>query len=177
MAEDKSFNADYCAFVAEGDECVSSSSDDVVLSYVRSDLRRHHRQIFVKFLLVQLVMGLLTLLFCPQFDVSLTSNVELMHYFHYRYGAGICALFCGAIFTAPGAICAAYMFTHVEVQTIKTAGSRYHLAIAALALLVFYVCGADVFSYTTLLWFVAAGMVAMVLFGFSLRVRVGMGRI
>ena len=164
MAEDKNLNADYCAFVAEGGECVSPLSNDAVLCYVRADLRRHHRQIFMKFLAVQAVMGLLTLLFCPQFDLSLTSNVELLHYFHHYYGASICALLCGAIFTAPGAICAAYMFTHDEVQTIKTAGSRYHLAIAALALLVFYVCGADVFSYTTLLWFVAAGMAATGLF-------------
>ena len=173
MVEDKNFNADYRAFVAGGDEYILPSSNDAVLCYIRSDLRRRHRQIFVKFLAVQAVMGLLTLLFCPQFDLSLISDVELLHYFHHRYGASICALLCGAIFTAPGAVYAAYMFTHDEVQTIKTAGSRSHLAIAALALLVFYVCGADVFSYTTLLWFVAAGMVATLLFGFSLMVRVG----
>ena len=167
----KQLNDDYCDFVTAKADHSESEMREMVVQYVKSDLRRNHLRIFSKLVMVQVVMGMLTLLFCPQFELSLTNNYELFHYFHHRYGTDICALICGVIFTAPSATFAAYLLDNNDAQTIKTAGIRYHLAIILLSLFVFQLLGADLFNYTTLLWFVAACLAARLAFVFNLHLR------
>ena len=55
-----------------------------ILSFVQSDLNPSHKIVFTKLLAIQGFIGFLTLLFCPQFNLSLTNNFELFHYFHHQ---------------------------------------------------------------------------------------------
>ena len=48
-----------------------------ILSFVKADLNPSHQIVFSKILSIQAFIGFLTLVFCPQFDHSLTNNYEL----------------------------------------------------------------------------------------------------
>ena len=171
MREGSDINAGLQEFIASKDECVPMLAHAKILQRVKAELHPATPLVFAKLLVVQAVMGVLTLLFCPQFELSLTSSVELWHYVHHTYGASVCALICGAIFTAPGAVLAAYLLKPVEVQKVKRSGLRYHLAIAGVALLTFFLCGAELFHQLTLLWLTAAALTAMLLFALSFHLR------
>lgn len=158
-------------FMSCEDKCVPARAHARILRYVRADLQPGTMLVFAKMLTVQAIMGMLTLLFCPQFELSLTGNAEILHYFHHNYGAGVCALVCGAIFTAPGAILAAYLLSTAEVGRIRNSGLLYHLVIAAVALLAFFLCGADVFNQLALFWLTAAALSATLLFDLNLSLR------
>jgi len=56
-------------------------SDDIILSFVKNDLEPQHKTIVLKILIVQTFIGMITLLFCPQFNFSLTNNFEVFHFF------------------------------------------------------------------------------------------------
>lgn len=158
-------------FIAGRDERVPKQAHTRILSHVKAELQPAVALVFAKLLVVQAIMGMLTLLFCPQFELSLTSNVELLHYFHHVYGESLCALICGAIFIAPGAALAAYLLKPAEVHKVKSAGLFYHLAVAGTALLAFFLGGADVFNQLALFWFTAATLTATLLFDLNLRLR------
>ena len=171
MHKNSNINDELQEFVAGKDNHVPTQAHARILHHVKAELQPAAVLIFAKLLVVQAVMGVMTLLFCPQFELSLTNSVELFHYFHHTYGASVCMLICGAIFTAPGAVFAAYLLKTAEVHKVKRAGLHYHLAIAGVALLAFFLCGADVFNQLTLFWFTAAALTATLLFDLNLWLR------
>lgn len=158
-------------FVAHRDERVPAQAHTRILSHIKAELQPATLLVFAKLLVMQAIMGMLTLLLCPQFEVSLTNNVELLHYFHHTYGESLCALICGAIFIAPGAALAAYLLKPAEVHKIRSAGLFYHLAVAGTTLLAFFLYGADVLNQLALFWFTAATLTAALLFDLNLRLR------
>ena len=171
MRKNSEINEELREFIIGKDERVPAQVHARILRYVKAELQPAAALVFAKLLVVQAVMGVLTLLFCPQFELSLTNSVELFHYFHHTYGASVCALVCGAIFTAPGAVFAAYLLRTAEVCKVKRAGLCYHLAIAGVALLAFFLFGADVFNQLALFWFTAAALTATLLFDLNLWLR------
>lgn len=171
MYKNFNINDELQEFIAGKDDRVPAQAHANILRQVKAELQPAATLIFTKLLVVQAVMGVMTLLFCPQFELSLTSDAELFHYFHYTYGASICALVCGAIFVAPGAVCAAYLLKPVEVQKVRHAGLCYHLVVAGLILFVFFLCGADVLNQLALFWLTAAALTATLLFDLNLWLR------
>lgn len=159
---------DYHDFVAHENMLPSKHTRSAILDYVKADLHPSPIVIFGKLLVMQVVMGLLTLLFCPQFGFSPTNGIEVFHYIHHNYGESVCMIICGAIFMTPGAIFASYVLKTGEAKKIKAAGSLYHLAIAAVAV---FILGANIFSQPTLFWLIGASMAAMTMFDLNLALR------
>lgn len=159
---------DYRDFVAYEDRLPLEHTQSAILDYVKADLHPSPIVIFGKLLIVQVVMGLLTLLFCPQFGFSLPNGIEMFHYIHHNYGESVCMVICGAIFMAPGAVFASYILKTREVQKIRAAGSLYHIAIAAVAI---FILGANIFSQPALFWLIGASMAAMTMFDVNLALR------
>ncbi len=83
-------NKDYEDFLnSEGIE-PSKELDDKITNYVKYDMNPDMKIVFVKLLGIQTFIGILTLLLCPQFELSLTNNHDLYHYFHYTFGTYGC---------------------------------------------------------------------------------------
>ena len=76
---------DLKSFIDNDQKADTSHLDKDILAFVQNDLQPNHAFVFIKLLLIQAFIGILTLAFCPQFKFSLTNNYELFHYFHYKF--------------------------------------------------------------------------------------------
>ena len=130
--------------------------DSKIINYVRYDLNPDMKIVFFKLIGIQAFIGVLTLLFCPQFELSLTNNHDLYHYFHYTFGTYGCYSICGALFVGSGAIFASYLLRKSEVQKIRSNKSLCYLAISLIALSLFLLFGAEVYLTAALAWLVGA---------------------
>lgn len=144
---------------------------DRILNYVRADLNPSHKLVFSKLLGIQASIGFLTLIFCPQFELSLTNNYELFHYFHYKFGETICMAICGSIFVGSGALFAAYLLKSTEIRKIKESKILYYLSISIIALSTFSVLGAQVHLSLAMFWFIGASLGGLIAFELNRVIR------
>ena len=107
-------NKDYEDFINSEGSMPPQELDTKIISFVRYDLSPDMKIVFSKLLGIQAFVGVLTLLFCPQFELSLTNNHDLYHYFHYTFGTYGCFAICGALFIGSGAIFASYLLLDRE---------------------------------------------------------------
>lgn len=135
-----------------------------ILDYVKHDLNPSHKIVFGKLLGIQVFIGFLTLIFCPQFNLSLTNNYELFHYFHHKFGESICMAICGSIFVGSGTLLAAYILKASEVRKIRNSRLLYYFSIVSIALTTFLLLGADIYLNLAMFWFIGAYIGGLVLF-------------
>lgn len=156
----------------ENDELTPSIElDRKILSYVQSDLNPGHLFVFIKLLMIQGFIGTLTLLFCPQFNLSLTNNYQLFHYFHHRFGEYVCMMICGSIFIGSGAIFASYLLKNNEIKIIKNSLFLYFIALGLAFLSLFMLLGASFYLKLTTFWFFGAFLSGVLFFGTSVIIR------
>ena len=142
-----------------------------VLNFVKNDLNPSHKIVFGKFLAIQAFIGFLTLLFCPQFSLSLTNNFELFHYFHHTFGERVCMAICGLIFIGSGAIFATYVLKQGEVRKIKESRFLYYFSITSIALSSFIFLGADTYLNLAVFWFLGASFGGLIMFEINRFIR------
>tara|TARA_Y100000590_G_scaffold470776_1_gene670455 strand:+ start:84937 stop:85467 length:531 start_codon:yes stop_codon:yes gene_type:complete len=147
---------DYNDFLSsEGNQPPTGISKKIV-DFVHRDLNPEHKIVFLKLLVIQLFIGLLTLLFCPQFELSLTNNHKLYHYFHYAFGTYGCFAACGALFIGSGAVLASYILKRSEVRKIRTSRFLYFLSISMVAVSFFLLFGANIYFTAAGAWLIGA---------------------
>ena len=142
-----------------------------LLDHVRNEMNPSHLSIFGKLVCIQGVIGVLTLLFCPQFDLSLTNNYDLFHYFHENYGQNACMAICGAIFIGSGAIFAAHTLSLGEIAVIKESKFLYYSAISLFAVACLMIFGADVYLQLAIFWLIGANIAGTVFFEINRHLR------
>lgn len=130
--------------------------DESVLHMVHSDLNPSHKVVFIKLALIQGFIGVLTMLFCPQFNLSLTNNYDLFHYFHTNFGHAICMIICGSIFLGTGAIFAASILSKAELNKIHSSAPLYYMGLSIIAVSVFMILGAEVYLNLLTFWLLGA---------------------
>lgn len=145
--------------------------DQKILSFVKKDLEASHPQVFFKIIIVQGFIGALTMIFCPQFDMSLTNNYELFHFFHRNFGHTICMLICGTIFMGSGAIFAALLFKAPERKLILASKFYYAMALSGLAVGTFYFLGANIYINALSFWLVGALSSQIILFTLGAKLK------
>lgn len=151
-----SFDKDFNEFKnAQGTRAPKEVSERV-LSTVRRDLNPSHTTVFLKLLSIQAFVGLITLLFCPQFNLSLTSNYDLFHFFHHTFGRYVCMFICGSIFIGSGAIFASYILTLTEINKIGDSKFLYYSSISGISIIAFIFVGAEVYLDLVSIWFFGA---------------------
>ncbi len=150
--------------------------DQKILGAVHRELAPSHQRVFFKLVLVQAFIGTLTLLFCPQFDFSLTSNHEIFHYFHHTFGPVACMAVCGSLFIGSGAIFASYILTLSEINQIRKSRFLYYAAISGISLLLFILLGADIYLNIAIAWFIGATVTGMALMELNRLFRYGIIR-
>lgn len=152
---------------------IPKTLDDTILNYVYDELNPSHHKVFSKLVLIQGFVGLMTMLFCPQFNFSLTNNHSLFHYFHMNFGHSICMIICGSIFLGSGGFFAASILSYEEVQKIRNTRLLYYISLSIVAVSSFMLFGADVYLNLLVFWLIGAigGGIALFEMNHFLRIK------
>ena len=126
-----------------------------LLGRIHSELNPSALTVFTKAVFIQLVVGFVTLLFCPQFGVSLTSSYGLMPYLM-KYGESACMLGCGALFTSFSFFIASFALKPEEVRALKQHEVLHLISVAILFLFALIYFGGDVALTLGLVWMLGA---------------------
>lgn len=146
--------------------------DKKVMLAITKDLNPDHKLVFGKLILIHGFIGFITMLFCPQFNMSLTNNFEVFHYLHQTFGHEICMMICGSIFLGSGAIFASSILTKSEVEKIKSSALLYYTCLSILAVSIFMIFGADVYLKLVIFWLIGAVISSALLFSFTNTIKV-----
>lgn len=149
-------NNDFPRFVKEDSDSAPSHLSAAILTHVKQEIEPEHKSIFFKLISIQAFVGIVSLIFCPQFELSLTNNYELFHFFHYKFGEQICMMICGAIFLGSGALAASFLLNRFELKRIGESNFLYSFTIGFIALSVLFVLGTPVYNSLLLFWFSGA---------------------
>jgi len=141
--------------------------DSKILKFVKGDLIPNHKIIFGKLFLIQAFVGTLVLLFCPQFDFSLTGNYELFHFFHRNLGIYGCTAVCGGIFLGSGLFFANFILQRGELAAIRKSRMLYPMALSGVFILIFLFMGAKVYLDLSITWFFGSSLLAIASFEFG----------
>lgn len=155
---------DFSSFFRFKNQLSTSDLDNKVLNIILHDLNPSHTKVLSKLVSIQAFIGIISLLFCPQFNLSLTNNYELFHYFHRNFGEQICMLICGCIFIGCGAVFANYVLTKTELNKISQNKYLYYFSICSIALTSFLIFGTITYISLALYWFAGAYMGGLILF-------------
>lgn len=148
-------NKDYNDFLQETKK-TTANLDKSILDMVHLDLNPSHKVVFFKLTLIQGFIGFLTMLFCPQFNFSLTNNFDLFHYFHQTFGHSVCMVICGCIFLGSGAVFASYILTQGEINKIRNSRFLYYMGLSILAVSGFMLFGAEIYLNLLAFWLIGA---------------------
>lgn len=111
------------------------------------------------------------MLACPQFQMSLTNNYEVFHYFHYRYGEAVCMMICGSIFLGSGAMVASVAMNKGEVRMIRKVKTFSFFSLASISLLSFLLLGAEIYLSAAFFWLLGGGISGTIFFESGLIIR------
>jgi drug/metabolite transporter (DMT)-like permease len=148
-----------------------------IFSYIHKELNPNHVFVFSKLISIQGFVGMITLLFCPQFTLSLTNNHELFHYFHHSFGEGICMMICGAIFIGSGSVFAASILKREEINKIRSTRFLYYFSLISILIMVLILFGAKVYLGLLPYWLFGALFSGLVLFELQTVLRLRLGRL
>lgn len=136
---------------AEVPESLSRS----ILSSVQVDLHPSAFKVFGKVFLFQVVVGFITLLFCPQFGFSMTASMGIMPYLM-KLGEHICMFGCGVFFTSLNFLVASFLLRPEEARVLRQREILYVASVTALAL-GFFICFGEKIIFTFgLVWLCGA---------------------
>jgi hypothetical protein len=148
----------------------SSPSDDLsrnVLNSVRRDMIPNKGVVYTKLVLVQAFIGVITMLFCPQFSMSLTSNDELYHFFHRTFGHYGCMMVCGSIFIGSGALFSSTIMTWSEIRLVRSSKVLSYLVLSGVFATAFLFIGAEVYLDMAIAWIIGATLSGSIFFQVS----------
>lgn len=132
-----------------------SSLSDKIIAKVRSDLSPSAFLVFSKMGFVHLLVGGLTLLYCPQFGLSVTSSMGLMPLLM-KYGESVCMLGCGALFTGVSLLVVSLVLRPEEVRVLKEHQVLQLSLLTFLSLGAFICVGGEVVLSLGLIWALGA---------------------
>lgn len=161
---------DFDEFLKSFEIAPPKNISEKILSKIRADLNPSSLTIFRKLSLIQFVTGLVTLLFCPQLGIGLTSGMGLMGVLM-RYGENLCMAGCGAVFLSGSAMASVILLRPEEIKALKkNVGLQF--PILALATLGIFIClGAPVISMLGLSWFIGSVIGGILSFEVGQRLR------
>ncbi len=142
-------------FLAMKPASVPEMTSEQILNKVKLDLHPPAIQVFLRVLFIQVLVGLITLLFCPQFGISLTSSRGIMPSLM-TYGEGVCMFGCGAFFTALSLFAASFALQPEEVRTFKHHEVLQLFSLSTLSLGAFICVGGEVVLTLGLIWLLGA---------------------
>ena len=153
---DPKIDTDYQDFINSVHSDVPEHLTRKILDYVKKDLNPNFRIVFFKLTLIQAIAGVITLLFCPQFSISITGSHSLFHIFHGALGIYGCMAVCGSIFVGAGAFSVPFILKIPELRKLHKYNIVYFSAIAFLSLLTFSIFGESMNFELVISWLLGA---------------------
>lgn len=143
---------------------------ETIISKIQKELNPSFLQVFGKISSIHLIVGLVTLMFCPQFDISITSQVGLVPYLM-QFGHEVCTFGCGAIFVGTSLLASSFYLKPEEVKVLKRHELLQLLVLSSLSLGFFVALGAEVVLSLGIIWLAGAtlGGILSLNLGWTLR--------
>ncbi len=132
---------------------------------VSHDLEPAIWNIFTKFAGVQAACATITLFFCPQFEIGFAKRDPFSGLVQQLGEFGL-LIVCGMIFLGSGALMAPLFFRQAEVKALGRSVLIYFPTVALLALMLFYLFGANINLTLALPWLFGASLGGLI--GFEL---------
>ena len=160
---------DFKSFINENPQDPPVALDQGINAYIKSELDPPHKLVFAKLLLIQGFIGVITMLFCPQFSLSLTSQEDIFNLLHNTFGHYGCMSICGVIFVGSGALFAHMILSQGDLLKISRSKGLYYFALSSLFLSLFYLVGAEVYLEVATAWLLGASLGGILVFEVSHR--------
>lgn len=126
-----------------------------IINHVKHALNPSPVKVFAKLSLIHLVMGTITLLFCPQFGVSFFNSMGLMFIFM-QLGPNVCMVACGALFLGTSMLTASIILRPEEIKILRR-GAPLHIAILSTLSMGVLICtNAEIALGLGALWFLGS---------------------
>ncbi len=172
-----SWEAEFREFADSEAIAVPEAVSAQLFETVHEELNPKALSVFTKVVLFQAIVGFVSLLFCPQFGISLTSSLGIMPYLM-KFGESVCMLGCGALFAGLSLMAASLFLRPEEVRALKQHEVLHLVSLATLSLGAFLCLGGEVVFTLGLVWLFGAvlGGVVSLETGWALR-RVLAGRV
>jgi hypothetical protein len=127
----------------------------LILSHVETALNPPWWKVLSRLALIQAIVGAVTLLFCPQFGVSLVGGAGLMGIFM-RWGEEACMMGCGAVFLGVSALVSSLVLLPEEIKVIRRTGLLQFSVLGLLSISIFVYTGATAIGTLALFWLVGS---------------------
>lgn len=152
---------------------IPQSLTDTVLQKIQRELNPSFLDIFLKISFIHFAVGFLTLLFCPQFDISITSQLGLVPYLM-QFGHEVCTFGCGAIFVGVSVLASSFYLMPEEIKVLKKYVFLQIITLSTLSIGFFIALGAEIVLSLGMIWLSGAtlGGILSLDLGWALRRRI-----
>lgn len=166
------FLKDFEAFTnPENEVSPPNKTSAKALEFVKEQMSPSHTIIMAKLVVLQIFVGLLTMIICPQFNLSIGDYYKFFHFLHNSLGAQACFALCGAIFMGPTAIVSAYILSESEIWKIQKNFFLHYALLSGLSVLAFTLIGSDIYLHLVHFWFLGALLFSILMFLTCVRVK------
>lgn len=163
--EEEQYQSDFFDFITSKQVMPSASLDAKVISMIENSLAPSRRYVFAKLTLVEAILGITTLYFCPQFGLSINGNNDFFHNLHTQINFYSFYIICGLLFVSLGSAVSALLLTKEEKSQIKKSKYLYYIFFAVTAYLVFYLLASEALLTAALPWILGAILGNILIFG------------
>lgn len=151
---------------------VPAKLTESILVQIHSELNPSFLHVFKRMSFIHLAVGFVTLMFCPQFNISITSQLGLVPYLM-QFGHEVCTFGCGAIFVGISILISSFYLKPEEIKVLKKQVFLQLITLSSLTLGFFVAVGAEIVLSLGLIWLSGAtiGGVLSLDLGWTLRRR------
>lgn len=164
------WESDFTEFLMNEPVEVPRELTEKILLQIKTELNPSFMKVFGKISSTHFVIGFFTLLFCPQFDISITSQLGLVP-FLMQFGHEVCTFGCGVIFVGMSVLFSSFYLKPEELKMLKKHQILQLLVLSSLTLGFFIAIGAEIVLSLGLIWLTGAfvGGILSLNLGLSLR--------
>lgn len=155
-------NKDYTSFEQCKESTVPEDLTNKVLETIEKKINPPVQNTIGKAFFLQTISGFLTLLFCPQFGLSLSGYSDLFDFLHRTFGNTICTIICSFIFILPGVIVTVNTLTSDEIRQLSEVRIPFQVSYSIVICALILMTGSESFSFSSVYWIAAASMIASI---------------
>lgn len=132
----------------------------IILEKVSKDLNPTSISVFFKIGIIHLIVGSITLIFCPQFGLGFLSGMGIMHFFMSLGSVG-CSILCGSLFLGFSALTISLILRPEEIRVLRRNEFFQISLLGLLSLLIFIILGEVIVPGLTMAWLLGGIMMGV----------------
>lgn len=145
------WNQEFQEFMSVDPARVPVGVTETICARVHRDLKPSFWSVFAKVSAIHAVVGFVTLLFCPQFGLSLSDGMGLMALFM-KFGDQGCMVGCGAVFMSGSALTASLLLKREELSVIRRTEVLQVVTLTFLSMGIFICAGVGIVAGLGAFW-------------------------